>query len=49
VLEGTGKMLLGDKTIDVKPGDLIFIPKKYSARVTRHIIFTDEGAFGAGT
>ncbi|MBK9732009.1 MAG: cupin domain-containing protein [Chitinophagaceae bacterium] len=28
VLEGTGKMLLGEKTMEVKPGDLIFIPKQ---------------------
>lgn len=27
VLEGTGEMLLGDKTITVKKGDVIFIPK----------------------
>lgn len=27
VLEGTGEMLLGDKTIKVKKGDVIFIPK----------------------
>lgn len=27
VLEGTGEMLLGDKTIPIKKGDLVFIPK----------------------
>lgn len=27
IVEGMGKMLLGDKTIDVKPGDFIYIPK----------------------
>lgn len=27
VLEGTGRMLLGEKIIEVKPGDLIFIPQ----------------------
>lgn len=36
VLEGTGRMLLGEKTIDVKAGDLIFIPKNtvHALRVT---------------
>lgn len=28
VLEGTGKMLLGDKTIAVKAGDLLYIPPR---------------------
>lgn len=27
VLEGEGEMILGDKTIQVKKGDIIFIPK----------------------
>lgn len=36
VLEGTGKMLLGDKTIAVKAGDLLFIPPQtiHALRVT---------------
>jgi mannose-6-phosphate isomerase-like protein (cupin superfamily) len=28
IIEGSGKMLLGDKTIDLHPGDLIYIPEK---------------------
>lgn len=28
IIEGSGKMLLGDQKIDVHPGDLIFIPEK---------------------
>jgi mannose-6-phosphate isomerase-like protein (cupin superfamily) len=36
VLEGTGKMLLGKKTIEIKAGDLIFIPNNtvHALRVT---------------
>lgn len=36
VLEGTAKMLLGENTMDIKAGDLIFIPEKtiHAVRVT---------------
>lgn len=36
VLEGTGKMLLGDTTIEVKAGDLLYIPPQtiHALRVT---------------
>jgi mannose-6-phosphate isomerase-like protein (cupin superfamily) len=36
VIEGTGKMLLGNQIIDVRPGDLITIPKGtiHALRVT---------------
>lgn len=36
ILEGEGEMLLGDKTIMVKKGDIIFIPKNtvHSLKVT---------------
>ena len=36
ILEGMGKMLLGEKIFDIKPGDLIFIPqgRVHALRVT---------------
>ncbi|HEY0029325.1 MAG TPA: cupin domain-containing protein [Bacteroidia bacterium] len=36
ILDGEGEMLLGDKTIKVKKGDMIFIPKNtvHSLKVT---------------
>lgn len=36
VLEGTGEMVLGDKTFTVKKGDVLFIPKNtpHAVRVT---------------
>lgn len=36
ILEGNGKMLLGEKIIEVNPGDLIFIPEntKHALKVT---------------
>ena len=39
ILEGSGKMLLGEKTFAVNPGDLIFIPEntRHALRVTSAI------------
>ena len=36
VLEGEGEMMIGDKTLKVKKGDMIFIPKRtaHSLKVT---------------
>ena len=33
IIEGQGKMLLGEKTISIKKGDYIFIPKNTSHKV----------------
>ena len=39
ILEGNGRMLLGEKTIDVNPGDLIFIPEntQHALKVTSDV------------
>lgn len=48
VIEGTGQIILGDKTIEVKVGDEFIIPKKTNHRMITigHVLKVMEISFG---
>jgi mannose-6-phosphate isomerase-like protein (cupin superfamily) len=54
VLEGEGELLLGEKAINIKPGDLIFIPKNtvHALKVTSEMpmkVISVQAPFFDGT